>query len=197
MKIYVARHGVTQWNLDNRISGRTDIPMIEEGIRQAKKLAEEVAPLGVDLMLVSPLQRTRQTAEIISKRCGIPWEVDERLIEHNFGTFEGKQRTDPEFQRIRRNFSCRYPGGESPFDVAARVYPLLDEVRTKYADKTVLLIGHGALVRVIRTYFVDMTTDEFCNYITDNCKCVLYEVPPLAGVIKEEKALGEETNEEL
>ncbi len=176
MKIYVARHGQTQWNLENRVSGRTDVPMTEEGLRQAGILAEEVAGLNIDLMIVSPLHRAQQTAEIIAARCRIPWYTDDRLTEYNFGRFEGHKRTDPEFQAIRKNLAYRYPEGESSFDAAARVYPLLDEIRANYSDKNVLLVCHGALARVIRTYFVSMTNEEYGNYMTDNCRCVLYEV---------------------
>ncbi|MCC8066807.1 MAG: histidine phosphatase family protein [Clostridiales bacterium] len=175
MKIYVARHGQTRWNLEDRVSGRTDIPLTDQGWRQAEQLAEEVAGLDIDLMIVSPLLRAQQTAGVIARRCGIPMSTDERLIEFDFGVFEGRHRTDPEFRAIRRNLAYRYPEGESSFDVAARVFQLLDEIQVKYAGKTILLVCHGALARVLRTYFVDMTNEEFGSYMTDNCKCILYE----------------------
>ncbi len=176
MNIYVARHGETEWNLENRVSGRTDIPMTPHGIEQAHQLAEAVSELDIDLMLVSPLQRAQLTAQIVSERCQIPMITEERLIEYNFGIFEGRLRTDEEFQAIRRELPCRYPGGESSFDAAARTYALLDEVRRTYAGKNLLLITHGALARVIRTYFVSMTNEEYGSYMTDNCKCVRYEI---------------------
>ncbi|MCD8021844.1 MAG: histidine phosphatase family protein [Lachnospiraceae bacterium] len=176
MKIYVARHGQTQWNLENRVSGRTDIPLTEVGLEQTKMLAEEVAGLNIDRMLVSPLLRAQQTAAIVAARCGIPQETDERLIERNFGIFEGRLRSDPDFLAVRKNLACRYPGGESAFDVAARTYSLLNEIRVKYAGENVLLVCHGALARVLRTYFVDMTNEEFGSFMTENCKCVCYEI---------------------
>ncbi|MCD7736270.1 MAG: histidine phosphatase family protein [Lachnospiraceae bacterium] len=175
MKLYVARHGQTQWNLENRVSGRTDIPLTELGLKQAGMLAEEASGLELDLIIASPLLRAQQTAAVVAKRCEIPMITDERLIEHDFGCFEGCLRTDPEFRAIRKNLAFRYPGGESSFDVAARVYSLLDEIRITCADKNVLLVCHGALARVLRTYFVDMTNEEFGAFMTDNCKCVLYE----------------------
>ncbi len=182
MNLYVARHGETQWNIENRVQGRTDIPMNEAGFRQAEMLADEVAGYDIDLMLVSPLKRAQQTAQVVEKRCNIPYVTEERLTEYNFGTYEGKCRTDPDFQAIRRQLAYRFPGGESSFDAAARIYPFLDELPKKYPGKNLLLICHGALARTIRTYFVDMTNEEYSSYMTENCKCVIYEYPDEKGV---------------
>lgn len=168
MRIFVARHGQTQWNLEHRVCGRTDIPLTEVGREQARKLAQTAKDKGIDVIIASPLFRARQTAAAIAEACGLPVCIDERIIEQDFGAFEGVSMEDPAFIANRKQFVTRYPGGESMFDVAARIYSILDEIREKYAGKTVLLVCHGAVCRVIRSYFEDMTNEEYVAYMEVN-----------------------------
>ena len=175
MKIYVVRHGQTQWNAENKVCGRTDLPLTAVGMTQAEALAEKVAGLGIDLILTSPLQRSETMARIIAHRCGAEVQVDVRLIEQDYGIFEGADRWDPGFLANKRQFAVRYPGGESMMDMAGRIYPLLRELREKYPDKSVLLACHGGVCRVIRTYFVPMTNEEYFGYSPENCSLECYE----------------------
>lgn len=176
MKLYVARHGQTQWNAENKICGRTDLPLTEEGLRQARALADKVQDLGIDHIISSPMIRALDMAKIVSEKCGAPITLDDRLMEQNYGIYDGKDRKDPGFLANKRHFCVRYPGGESMMQMAARLYPLLDEIKRDYGDKTVLLTCHGAVCRVLRTYFVDMTNEEFFTYSPDNGSLTLYEL---------------------
>ena len=97
MKVYVARHGQTEWNAQNRICGRTDVELTEEGRRQAEELADSLTGRGVDVILGSPMKRAIETARAVSRRCGVPVEVDKRLIEQDYGIYEGADRLDPGF----------------------------------------------------------------------------------------------------
>ena len=175
MQLYVARHGQTQWNVDLKVCGRTDIPLTETGIQQAKVLAEDAKDKNIDLILVSPLLRARQTAAVVAEKCGIPVIVDERLIEQDYGEYEGVNRLHPGFLHCKRNFGTRYPGGESMLDIACRIYDLLDEIPKKYPDKVVLLVCHGGVMRTIRTYFEDMTNEEYFGYSASNACLTEYE----------------------
>lgn len=168
MRIFAARHGETQWNAENKICGRTDLPLTVNGLAQAEALGEKAAELGLDLILCSPMLRARQTAAPAARMCGIPVILDERLIEQDYGIYEGRDRKDPGFLANKRQFACRYPGGESMMDVAYRVYDLLEEIKGKYAGKRVLLVCHGGVCRLIRTYFEDMTNEEFFHYSEEN-----------------------------
>ena len=176
MKLYIARHGQTLWNVENRVSGRTDIPLTEVGLAQAKLLADSAVGKGIEVILASPLLRARQTAQAVSDAIGVPIQIDERLIELDFGVFEGGSRFDPEFQRTRAQMPTRYPGGESAFDLAHRVYSCLEEVKEKYAGKTVLLVCHGGVCRMVRSYFEDLTNEEYGNYHAPNAQLVEYEL---------------------
>lgn len=176
MKLYVARHGETEWNALNKVCGRTDLPLTEKGIQQAEKLAERTENLGVDIIIASPMLRARQTAEPTAKRLSLEILTDDRLIEQNYGIFEGVDRLDPGFLANKRQFAFRYPGGESMMDVAYRVYGLIEELKGKYPDKTVLLVCHGGVCRLIRTFFEDMTNDEFFLYSEENANVREYNL---------------------
>lgn len=176
MKLYVARHGQTQWNAENKVCGRTDQPLTAVGIAQAETLAEKAVALGIDLILSSPLQRAHCMARIIADRCDAELQVEERLIEQNYGIFEGVDRQNPDFLASKRQFSVRYPGGESMMDLAGRIYPMLREIKERYPDRIVLLACHGGICRVIRTYFVPMTNEEYFSYSPENCSVECYEL---------------------
>lgn len=176
MKIYVARHGQTQWNLEDKVCGRTDLPLTEIGFEQAKLLAEKTKALPIDVILVSPMLRARQTAAPTAEMLGLPLIIDDRLIEQDYGVYEGVSRFDEGFLANKRHFAYRYPGGESMMDVAHRVYSLLEEIRETYAGKNVLLVCHGGVCRVIRTYFEDMTNEEYFHYSEENAAVREYEL---------------------
>ena len=176
MKLYVARHGQTVWNAANRVCGITDVELTEKGIEQAQELAKLVAEAKVDMILTSPLVRAMDTGKIVSEYCNIPMMVDNRLIEQNYGIYEGVDRKNEEFLANKRNFAYRYPNGESMMQVAYRIYGLLEDIKEKYSGKDVLLISHGGVCRIIETYFNDMTNEEFFNYTLKNAQLKLYEL---------------------
>ena len=174
MSLFVARHGQTTWNVENRICGLTDVPLTETGMEQARVLAKEAAACRLSAILCSPLSRARHTASYASELCGIPVTIEPRLIEQNYGVFEGKSGYDPDFLANKRLFATRYPGGESHMDVAARVYPLLDELRARYLTQNVLLVCHGGVCRVIHTYFHPMTNEAYFLYQAPNATLLEY-----------------------
>ncbi len=176
MKIYVARHGETEWNRLNKICGITDIGLTDEGRKQAEDLAKKLKDTNISMIIASPLKRAVETAGYISKALGVPISTDERLTEQNYGIYEGTDRKGKEFLDNKHNFAYRYPEGESMMQVAYRTYGLIDEVRAKYRDKDVLLVCHGGAARVMNTYFRDMTNEEFFNFSMKNADYEVYEV---------------------
>ena len=174
--LYIARHGQTIWNAQNKVCGITDVDLTEEGKEQARDLALAVADKDIDVILSSPLKRAVETCQIVSDICNIPFETDDRLIEQNYGSYEGADRKEEAFLNNKRNFAYKYPGGESMMQVACRVYGLIDEIKSKYKDKNVLFISHGGVCRIVNTYFRDMANDEFFNYTLSNGELEVYEI---------------------
>ncbi len=178
MKIYSTRHGQTDYNKADIILGVTDIELNETGLKQAAELAEHIKTSGIkiDLIISSPMKRAYRTAEIISSVNGIKHQTDTRLREWDYGEYEGKHRTAEGFAENKRNFGVKMGNtGESLLELSHRVYSLIDEVQERYSDKTVLLVSHGGICRVIETYFNNMTTEQFSNWFMGNCQLLEYD----------------------
>ena len=90
-KIYFVRHGESQWNVEDKICGQTDIPLTERGHAQAEETGRRIVEKGItaEEILCSPLLRAKDTAAHISQVTGIPLKVEPRLTEQNFGIWEG------------------------------------------------------------------------------------------------------------
>jgi hypothetical protein len=88
------RHGVTDWNAQGRFQGRTDNPLNDEGISQAQAAADRLCKLSFDHVVASPLARARQTAEIIAVAARKPLDIDDGMIECDFGSLEGTSIAD-------------------------------------------------------------------------------------------------------
>lgn len=112
--LYVTRHGETTWNAQGLVCGRADVPLTEKGQMQAQKLAEKVVDLPVPITKIihSPLQRARDTAQAVADRLSLPLTVDERLVEMDFGDYDGLPSKDENFQKARLAFAVRFPNGE-------------------------------------------------------------------------------------
>jgi len=173
--IYFARHGQTVWNVENKICGATDIELTELGHQQAEKLGKKILSekIVIDEILYSPLIRAAETARHISEVTGIPMRCDERLIEQCFGKYEGTPRNGEEFAVSKTHFIDSYSGGETMMKLAHRIYGLLDELKND--DKTYLLVAHNGISRVIRSYFFDMTNEEYAAYGIANCEILRFD----------------------
>ena len=175
-ELYFVRHGESQWNLEDKICGATDAPLTEKGHEQALKTGKIIAESGIraDRILYSPLQRAADTARHISDITGIPAQVEPRLIEQNFGIWEGTSpRKSEAFQRAKQNFICSYGTGESMFRVAQRVYNLLDEL--KEDERTYVLVAHNGIVRFVKSWYQDLTNEEFAAFKVGNCEIYRFE----------------------
>jgi len=177
-RVYFIRHGQTVWNLQHRIAGVTDVELTEEGRRQAQAAAVELLDSGIQVSEIwsSPLRRAADTARILSEITGIPWRIDERLKEQDFGIWEGRPPADEAFIAEKQQFARRCGGGESMLQVAQRVYGLLDELKQE-PDRTRLLVAHNGIARVVRTYFEEMTNEEFARWTVPNCRPIRFDYP--------------------
>lgn len=177
-QVYITRHGLTDWNLVPKVQGMTDIPLNEGGLKQANALAENIKSQGLrfDKILHSPLIRAAETARIVAKMNNIPLEVEPRLIEQNFGKWEGWECKPGEktFHLAKQQFMDNYETGESMMKVAQRIYNLLDELKHTDSDETYLLVTHGGIARVIQSYFYDLTNEEFASFQLENCEVRRY-----------------------
>lgn len=177
MKLYVLRHGQTQYNVEKKFNGRFDEDINEEGIRQAEKAAETVKNLEIDLVICSPLKRTRHTCEIANVN-KVPVIFDERLEERDIGVYTGKPLGEfYEKEYWNYNSTKEVEGLESIRDLFNRVKAFLDEIKEKYKDKNILLVTHGGVSRGIYFYFNEIPEDGMLQkYGSSNCQIKEYEL---------------------
>lgn len=175
MKVYVTRHGQTDWNIQKKVQGRADIELNETGIEQAKQAKKEIDKIELDLIICSPLKRTKKTAEIINKGRNIPIIYDDGIMERDFGEFEGKKINFDEFWSYKSN--KKYQKAENIKDFINRVSSFLDKIREEYKDKKVLLVTHGGVSIAINCYLKGIPEDdELIKYCLHNCEIQEFEI---------------------
>jgi len=168
---YLVRHGETEWSLNGRHTGITDIPLTANGRSVAKLFAPLSAKMSFALVLTSPLERARTTCELAG--LGGKAEIDRDLMEWNYGEYEG---LTPEEIRAKSPewllFSDGCPGGESPEEVGARVDRVIAKVRAK--EGHIALFAHGHILRVLAARWLGFPAQAGCHFMLDTATlCVL------------------------
>ena len=151
--LYLARHGETAWSLTGQHTGLTDLPLTEHGEAAAVRLRERLQGMKFALVSTSPLQRARRTCELAG--FGDVAEIDEDLLEWNYGDYEGRRTVDirkerPDWQLFRDGAA----GGESPKEVTLRADRVVRRVRL--VDGNVLIFSSGHFLRVLATRWIGL-----------------------------------------
>ena len=153
MRVSLIRHGETEWSRSGQHTGTTDLPLLPEGERAAELAGKRLRQVHFDLVLSSPLQRARRTAEIAGL---VPYEVEDDLREWNYGEYEGRTTADIRKERpgwdIWRD-GC--PGGEPLAELAVRADRIIARVLESGAER-VALVAHGHLLRVLGARWGEM-----------------------------------------
>ena len=158
MKLYVARHGETDWNSEHRMQGWIDIPLNAVGLEQAETLAGRLTEAGIrpDRIYASPLTRAGQTAAPMAERAGLPVILLDGLKEIGFGEWEGLiyndeiAARDPDIYAAWRadRYHNAAPGGENCQTVIGRLVPAMKRILDD-GDGTVLVVMHGAVLKTL------------------------------------------------
>lgn len=165
--LFLARHGQTDLNIDERWQGRLDLPLNATGRAQAEALARAL-PAGIEAIVASPQLRARQTAEAVAALRGLAIEFDAAFRERDFGVFEGLTSEEAREQHPAlwaANAAYRWdlcpPGAESTQAVVDRVGAGLAELARRHAGRRVLLVSHGFVVRCLRYRIDALPAAEF------------------------------------
>lgn len=156
-RIVLVRHGKTEWSESGQHTGTTDIPLTAAGEADAATLQERLSGFDFGLVLSSPLQRARRTAQIAG--FGSP-EVDPNLVEWDYGAYEGRTTKEIraevgyEWTAFEHGVAPGETPGETVEEVAARASRVLLRAAPVLATRDVLLFGHGHALRVLATTFL-------------------------------------------
>ena len=176
-KLYLVRHGKTDWNVLEKVQGLTDIELNEEGIREAYKLSEEIDFDKIDVCLCSPLKRARKTAEIIvNDRLDII--DDELLVERCYGDFEGNH-IEWDIVKLQWNYKLNYSEDniETIHECMERAKKFLDKIRNEYKDKSILIVSHGGFIKALHFTILGYDDDtDFLTFFPKNTQVYEYDL---------------------
>jgi broad specificity phosphatase PhoE len=150
-KIFLVRHGATDWNITKRAQGHADIELNAEGHRQAITAAQELSHLDIDAVYASDLKRAVDTATPIADAHGLEVKVEKRFREIDQGEWEGLTVDEimakwPDLWGPARHYNAR-PGGESPQQVRDRSLAALRDVAEAHPDDSIVIVSHGGTIR--------------------------------------------------
>jgi probable phosphoglycerate mutase len=163
-KVFVIRHGETEWSLNGRHTGTTDLPLTDNGRRVAERLRPVLSKLPFALVLVSPMRRALETCKLAG--LGDEAVVDEDLMEWNYGAYEGLtsdqiRKASPGWMVFRDG--C--PGGETPEQVGARADRVIGRARA--VEGNVALFAHGHVLRVLVARWIGLAPSGGQHFLLD------------------------------
>lgn len=173
--LYVVRHGQTDWNLERRRQGRTDIELNETGINQAHVVKQTLASIPFDICFSSPLKRASKTATIICED-KVQIIYNDLLVERCFGKTEGTIQVGSPFASDF-TFGTEYDDDTETWEsILARAKEFLDKIKDVEA-KNILVVSHGVFLKALHFTIIgyDENTD-FLSWFLDNCKVEKYEL---------------------
>ena len=182
LRIYLARHGETDWNAKRRLQGGSDIPLNSKGRQQAAKLAEQLKGIHLDAVYSSTLGRSIETAKIAGGDA--PLKSLAGLNERHHGKFEGKMMdgTDPaterEYRQRRGDPNDELDGGESLNQFYERVRTAFEEIRSQHKSGAILIVGHAITNQMILRDVLSLTLKQALSIRQANDELYLIELDP-------------------
>lgn len=177
MKIYMVRHGETNWNKEVRMQGISDVRLNEEGKYQATVTSGILNKINFDICYSSPLIRAYETANIILSGKDTKIIIDDLLIERNMGDYEGgAPYNSVEYWDYKKNLSDH--NVESVRTILQRSDKFVEKLKEKHNDENILIVSHGAFIRALYHSIngYDEDTDLYNGFKMDNCEVVMLEI---------------------
>jgi broad specificity phosphatase PhoE len=158
--IYLVRHGQNEDNLEGILNGHRDRPLTQLGREQARSVAAKLKDNGIQVIYASPLKRAYETATIIAEQLGLAVQVDQDLIERDFGVMTGKPVAsilDLPLEHVLRtevvNYFLKAEGSEDFPKLLERAGRVLERVQRLHRSEHVLLVAHGDIGKMIRAAY--------------------------------------------
>lgn len=181
----LVRHGQTDWNVEGRYQGQSDVPLNDTGREQARALAGQLNGAQFDAVYSSDLSRARETAEILAAHLGLPVRSEPRLREICMGDWEGRVFTDiqalfPDLTAARRADPVHFaaPQGESVLQVAARVSAAAEDIAAAHPGGRVLIVSHGLSLAALFCQASGVPLDEVYHRLPGNAALIEVSWPP-------------------
>lgn len=195
--LILVRHGVTDWNVAGRWHGLTDIPLNDEGRKQAREAARLLSGMKVDSVYTSVLSRVTQTYDEICSNLGLvcPFTAHPALNERDYGIYTGKNKWEvekqlghEEFIKLRRNWNQPIPQGESLKDVYGRVVPYYKEniLAELKQGKNVLMVSSGNTLRALIKYLENVSDEDIARLELNFGEIIIFQIDQKGKVVSKE-----------
>lgn len=174
-KLYLVRHGETEWNKSGRIQGKTDTELSDEGMKQAQQLAKRLVAEDINFVYSSSLKRAFKTAEIIieNRKCGIV--KSDQYHEICLGPWEGMTINDiiekyGEHYRVYREDPANFklPGAETFMDLSDRTYNAIKEIVSSHKGSNILVVSHGTAIKAAIIKILGIDIINYNKFKIDN-----------------------------
>ena len=182
-RLFLVRHGQSEWNAAGRIQGQIDIQLDETGCQQAQIIADRLAAEPVAAVYSSPLLRAKSTAEAIAARFQLPVQLDPRLMEYDFGVISGSTWADvvenhPEFASrwLEDPWAVPVVDSEGRANFAARVMSAVQDILAQHPAEQVVVVAHGGTFGVYLTAMLGMDLNRRHPFHFGNTSLSLVEV---------------------
>jgi len=182
MRLFMLRHGETEWNSEGRFQGRMDIPLNQKGRRQAELAAEALASVKLHSIWSSDLSRAGETAWIIGKNHGSEIKIERELTEIDHGEWEGRNCEEIERKwpgMLEKWHSSPHtvtmPGGENLYNVRERVIKGFNFIGQNSSNNAVV-VCHDAVLKVLLCYLLGCSLENFWKFQIENCSITIVEV---------------------
>lgn len=181
-RLYLVRHGQTSWNLEGRTQGNKDSSLTPLGIEQAKKLGEYFRNIELNEIYCSPLERAYSTAQIIANIKNLDYKLDSRLVEMNFGEWEGLTRLEIK-KKYPNGFKTwmeephltNIPAGETIEIAQRRIVEFVNSTIMESNKDTILVISHGTIIRLLLLNILSMDLKHYYKLKQSNGSINLIE----------------------
>jgi probable phosphoglycerate mutase len=188
--VYMVRHGETILTPDRKFSGLggSNPPLTDVGLNQAERVAVEIAKIQPDVIIASPLLRTKQTAEAIAKATSLKVVEDESWYECNFGHWDGlsidevKEKWPDDYTSWISSSAFTPPGGESYDDLAARIEPAFDALAEKYPGQKVVVVTHNGVIKQIASLVIEGNANSLFHIDVSPCSISSFSIWPSDGL---------------
>jgi len=194
VKIFLIRHGMTDWNQEGRYQGDTDIKLNETGITQARLAAKYLSKVRFSSIYSSPLKRTLMTADIINEKRGLDIRAKGGLEEVSFGKWEGMKFSeinsayhDDYHKWLEDPYSNRPTGGESFAELTARTVPAVEEIVAESIDgSSIAVVTHGGVILSLLVHWLKIPMERWRSVIQRHAAINIVVVndgfPYIAGI---------------
>lgn len=190
-KIFLLRHGETEWNIEKVFRGRAEVPLTENGKMQAKFAAEHLKGKGIKAIYTSPLIRAKETADIVAEVLNLKCISDERITGLNFGEWQGRPYSEiekeypDEFRKYKTApHEFKSPNGETLDEAMKRSLNLLTDIESKYQDGKVLIVTHRVICKLMLLGILGLDSSRFWQLYPDTCSLSEFTSGPEGYILK-------------